>query len=123
MGSLARRCLAFALLALAAGQPCAGLGRERPAPYVLQTHLDDHYVAYEINAYTNQPNRMVTIYSMLHQQIQDAFNEAGVEIMSPHYNALRDGNEITVPAQYRPEGYRTPGFRVESKPDAKVERT
>ena len=59
---------------------------------MLQTSLDDFYVAYEINAYTDQPSRMAMIYSELHQNIQDQFNEAGVEIMSPHYDALRDGN-------------------------------
>ncbi len=95
---------------------------DKPAPYVLQTSLDDHYVAYEINAYTDQPNRMATIYSMLHQEIQDAFNEAGVEIMSPHYQALRDGNEVTVPAEYRPDGYAAPSFRVEDTTASKGDR-
>lgn len=87
--------------------------KDRPAPYVLQTSLDDNYVSYELNAYTDQPNRMATIYSMLHQQIQDTFNEAGVEIMSPRYTALRDGNETTIPIANRPEDYRAPAFRVE----------
>lgn len=87
--------------------------KDRPAPYVLQTSLDDNYVSYELNAYTDQPNRMATIYSMLHQQIQDTFNEAGVEIMSPRYTALRDGNETTIPVANRPEDYRAPAFRVE----------
>jgi hypothetical protein len=34
----------------------------------------------------------------LHQNIQDKFNEAGVEIMSPHCKALRDGNQTTIPS-------------------------
>jgi small-conductance mechanosensitive channel len=68
-----------------------------PEPFVLQTSLDDFYVSYELNAYTCQPNKMASIYSQLHQNIQDEFNVAGVEIMSPHYNALRDGNEVTIP--------------------------
>ncbi|WP_143308737.1 mechanosensitive ion channel family protein [Chitinophaga vietnamensis] len=78
------------------------------APFVLQTSLNDFSVAYEINAYTDQPGRMSGIYSLLHQSIQDHFNEAGVEIMSPHYNAMRDGNASTIPAQYRkPGGFQT----------------
>lgn len=83
-----------------------------PKPFVLQTALNDFYVAYEINAYTDQPNKMAQIYSNLHQNIQDTFNKAGVEIMSSHYSAIRDGNQSTVPASFLPEDYQTPGFRV-----------
>lgn len=83
-------------------------------PFVLQTALNDFYVAYELNAYTSSPNHMATIYSQLHQNIQDCFNEAGVEIMSPHYSALRDGNEIAIPAENRAKDYLPSGFRVEN---------
>ena len=75
--------------------------QHKPQPFVLQTSLDDYYVSYELNAYTQVPERMALIYSELHQNIQDRFNEAGVEIMSPAYNAYRDGNENTIPAQYQ----------------------
>jgi len=88
---------------------------ETPEPFVLQTALNDFYVSYEINAYTKLPNRMAGMYSELHQHIQDCFNEAGIEIMSPHYSSLRDGNETTIPADHRPEGYRAPGFRIAPK--------
>jgi small-conductance mechanosensitive channel len=71
---------------------------ESPAPFVFQTSLDDYYVSYELNAYTKQPSRMAEIYSLLHQNIQDHFNEAGVEIMSPAYSAWRDGNQSTIPS-------------------------
>lgn len=83
-------------------------------PFVLQTALNDFYVAYELNAYTTSPNKMAVIYSELHQHIQDCFNENGVEIMSPHYSAVRDGNETTIPPASRPEGYETPRFRLDS---------
>jgi small-conductance mechanosensitive channel len=83
-----------------------------PAPFVLQTSLDDFYVSYELNAYTDKPNIMAKTYSELHQNIQDKFNEAGVEIMSPHYSAIRDGNQITVPEDYLPETYTPPTFRI-----------
>lgn len=84
-------------------------------PFVLQTSLDDWYVSYQVNAYTNEPNKMAQIYSNLHQNIQDNFNKAGVEIMSPHYQTLRDGNEIAIPPSYRPKDYEVPGFNVNNK--------
>ena len=83
-----------------------------PEPFVLQTGLNDFYVTYEINAYTDQPNLMATIYAELHQNIQDTFNEAGVEIMSPHYTQLRDGNKTAIPDQYLPKTYRPSGLRI-----------
>lgn len=87
--------------------------RELPAPFVLQTALNDFYVSYEINAYTDKPSAMARTYSLLHQNIQDAFNEAGIEIMSPHYSSLRDGNMTTIPESYLDEAYRPPGFRID----------
>ena len=69
-----------------------------PKPFVLQTSLDDYYVSYELNAYTSDPKRMAVIYSELHQNIQDHFNKAEVEIMSPAYTAFREGNQSTVVA-------------------------
>ena len=56
---------------------------------------------------------MAATYSELHQNIQDKFNEAGVEIMSPHYSALRDGNRTAIPDDYLPKGYTPAPFRVE----------
>lgn len=69
---------------------------EEPRPFVLETGLNDWYPVYQINAYTKEPQRMSAIYSALHQNIQDRFNEEGVEIMSPTYIATRDGNASTV---------------------------
>lgn len=66
-------------------------------PFVLQTSLDDFYVAYQLNVYTAVADAVAPIYSELHQHIQDVFAERGIEIMSPHYRAERDGNEITIP--------------------------
>jgi small-conductance mechanosensitive channel len=83
-----------------------------PRPFVLQTSLDDFYVSYELNAYTDQPNKMAVVYSDLHQNIQDFCNEAGIEILSPHYKALRDGNPSTIPSDYQPRDYQAPPFQV-----------
>ena len=64
-----------------------------PKPFVLQTALDDNYVAYELNANTKRADMRPKVYSALHANILDAFHTAGVEITSPHYRAMRDGNE------------------------------
>ncbi|MCB1140540.1 MAG: mechanosensitive ion channel family protein, partial [Leptospiraceae bacterium] len=93
--------------------------KKTPAPFVLQTSLDDYYISYQINCYTDHPDRMARIYSALHQNILDRFNEAGVEIMSPHYYALRDGNQITLPEKNLPANYRTPGFRLSQEENQK----
>jgi small-conductance mechanosensitive channel len=83
-----------------------------PKPFVLQTSLDDFYVSYQINAYTKFATKQAVIYSELHQNIQDACNEAGIEILSPHYRAARDGNTTTIPSEYLPEDYVAPAFRI-----------
>lgn len=67
-----------------------------PRPFVLETGLNDWYPVYQINAYTRHAQKMSMIYSELFQNIQDRFNEEGVEIMSPTYIASRDGNASTV---------------------------
>lgn len=87
---------------------------QEPKPFVFQTSLNDFTVSYQINAYTRQPTLQPEIYTSLHQHIQDKFNEAGIEIMSPHYTSLRDGNHTTIPADYLPPEYITPSFKVKS---------
>jgi small-conductance mechanosensitive channel len=84
-----------------------------PRPFVWQTALNDFYVTYEINAYTASPRDMIDTYAALHSRIQDAFYAAGVEIMSPHYTALRDGNTVAIPESARAPGYEARAFRVE----------
>jgi small-conductance mechanosensitive channel len=87
---------------------------KEPVPFVLQTSLDDFYVSYELNAYTDRPTMMARTYSELHQNIQDKCNEVGIEIMSPHYSAIRDGNQNTIPEDYLPRDYTIPSFRIHS---------
>ena len=84
----------------------------QPAPFVLQRSLDDFYVTYELNAYTDTPREVLNIYSDLHRNVQDKFNEAGVEICSPHFSSLRDGNTIAIPEQYIKPDYKAPAFRM-----------
>ncbi|WP_416867029.1 MAG: mechanosensitive ion channel domain-containing protein [Imperialibacter sp.] len=101
-------------LLIAAALATDGINNDHP-PFVLQTSLDDYYVSYQLNAYTSEPNKMPRTYSDLHQNIQDKFNAGGVEILSPHYRALRDGNMVTTPADYLPKDYQAPAFNVNSK--------
>ena len=59
--------------------------RTDPEPFVLQRKLGDFAVDYELNAYTDDPGRMLRLYSALHRNILDAFNEYGIQIMTPAY--------------------------------------
>ncbi|WP_202797932.1 mechanosensitive ion channel domain-containing protein [Ochrovirga pacifica] len=86
-----------------------------PKPFVLQTSLDDYYVSYELNAYTKVVAKQALIYSELHQNIQDVCNENGIEILSPHYRATRDGNMTTIPSEYLNKDYKAPSFQVSIK--------
>ena len=86
-----------------------------PQPFVLQTSLEDFYVAYQINAYVREANKQASIYSNLHQNIQDICNENGIEILSPHYRAARDGNQSTIPSDYLPKDYVAPSFNVKTQ--------
>ncbi|MFM7393367.1 MAG: mechanosensitive ion channel family protein [Cyanobium sp.] len=83
-----------------------------PSPFVLQTKLGDHAISYQLNAFTSEPNLMVSIYSELHQNIQVKCNEAGIGILSPGYTAVRDGNASTIPSEYLPADYVAPPFRI-----------
>jgi small-conductance mechanosensitive channel len=87
---------------------------DKPSPFVLQTALNDFYISYQVNAYTRSANEMAVIFSDLHQNIQDSFNRAGVEIMSPHYKSVRDGNAIAIPDENKSDGYVAPSFRVKN---------
>ncbi len=86
---------------------------KKPEPFVLQTSLDDFYVTYQINAYTKEPNKQASIYSELHKNIQDVCNEMGIEIMSPHFRAVRDGNTTAIPPEYLDDSFKPSPFRVD----------
>jgi small-conductance mechanosensitive channel len=72
-----------AMLLLAA-ERTPGLLRE-PVPFVLEKSLGDFCVVYEINAYCKDPAEMARLYTRLHQNILDIFNEYGIQIMTPAY--------------------------------------
>jgi small-conductance mechanosensitive channel len=71
-------------LLLEAARETVGI-RADPAPYVLQRALDDFYVQYELVAVVENPVDRPVVASALHGRIQDGFNAAGLQIMSPHF--------------------------------------
>lgn len=85
-----------------------------PPPFVIQTGLSDYYPEYELNGYITDAQAMRRILSDLNGKIQDAFAEGGVEITSPAFTAIRDGNAITIPAPHTPP--HAPAFRVQAVP-------
>ena len=60
-----------------------------PSPQVFQTALSDYYPEYRLVAHAvpSEPRSRALLLSLLHANIQDVFNEYGVQIMSPHYIA------------------------------------
>jgi small-conductance mechanosensitive channel len=89
-------------LLIRAAELTEGVSRS-PKPFVLQINLDDFYISYQINAYIRDAHSILKIKSDLHQNIQDEFNRAGVEIMSPHYRSERDGNPVAIPQEWEIE--------------------
>lgn len=85
-------------LLLQAAEQTDGI-KKYPKPFVRITALDDFYVEYEINGYTERAKTLTTVYSALHQQMLDTLHGAGVEIMSPHIEALRHDLPVQIPAK------------------------
>jgi len=96
-----------AMLLLAA-ERTQGLQKE-PRPFVLQTLMGDFAVNYEINAYCTDADRMVAIKSDLHRNIQDVFNEHGVQIMSPAYESDPQTPKLVPPEDW----YAAPAVKPE----------
>jgi small-conductance mechanosensitive channel len=78
-----------------------------PKPFVLQTGLDDFYASYELNAYTKEIERVMLIYSLLYQNIQDEFREAGIDLCTPAY-------EVSMPAVQKQK--KSPEASTETSP-------
>src|SRR5207249_8684640 len=68
-----------------------------PAPFVLHRKLGDFAVDYEINAYCPNAHDMMPLYTALHRNILDLFNEYGVQIMTPAYEG--DPKQLKVVAK------------------------
>jgi len=82
-----------------------------PPPFVLIKGLEDSYITYELNGWTKNP-QLAERRSELYQSMYNKCNEAGIEILSPSYYSLRDGNHSTIPADYLPKDYISPSYKV-----------
>ena len=82
-------------LLLAAASKTPGV-RQDPAPRVWQQALSNFFVEYELVVHVDHPQERVPILSELHMHIQDAFNEAAVQIMVPAFESQPD-NKVFVP--------------------------
>jgi small-conductance mechanosensitive channel len=71
---------------LRAAEKTAGL-KKPPEPFVWQRALSDFYVEYELNVALADPEQRLPVLSELCANIQDEFNEHGVQILSPHFMA------------------------------------
>jgi small-conductance mechanosensitive channel len=71
-----------------------------PQPFVLQTSLSDFAVDYQLNANCSDVSNLLQIYSDLHANIQDIFNEYGVQIMSPAYVADPESAKVVPPEHW-----------------------
>jgi small-conductance mechanosensitive channel len=87
------------MLLRAAADRTTGLAKT-PAPFVLQRALSDFYVEYQLNAALERVEARALVLSALHANIQDAFNEAGVQIMSPHYEGDPNAPKLVPPSQW-----------------------
>jgi small-conductance mechanosensitive channel len=100
-----------AMLLLAAERtPGLAPGRQH---FVLQKALGDFAVTYELNAYTDDPIRMPFLYSELHRQILDVFNEYGIQIMTPAYEGDPERPKV-VP---REQWWSAPASSAPAKPE------
>jgi len=87
-----------AMLLAAAGRT-EGLERD-PGPFVLLKRLGDFAVVYELNAYCRDVSAMIRLYSGLHRNILDVFNEYGVQIMTPAYEGDPPEPKVVPPASW-----------------------
>ncbi|MDR2860387.1 MAG: mechanosensitive ion channel family protein [Elusimicrobiota bacterium] len=55
-----------------------------PAPFVLQSALDDFYARYQINVYTDNADMMQKIYTHLYENVQDILIRENIELSLPH---------------------------------------
>jgi small-conductance mechanosensitive channel len=95
-------------LLLEAARRTPGL-KSHPEPFVLHKKLGDFAVDYEINVYTDDPSRILTLYTALHRNILDVFNEYGVQIMTPAYEGDPEQPKVVPREQWFTEPAVSPG--------------
>jgi small-conductance mechanosensitive channel len=72
----------------------------KPKPFVRQKVLGDFAVSYELNGYCDQPRAIGRLYSRLHQNILDLFNEYGIQIMTPAYESDPNNPKVVPPDRW-----------------------
>ena len=87
---------------------------EDPPPFVLQQALTDYAVSYELNVYCSDPRQMNPLYTALHRNIQDVFNEHGVQIMTPSYVADPPDAKVVPKGQWYAAPAKPPGAKRDS---------
>ncbi len=81
---------------LQAAERTEGLLRQ-PPPFILKSNLGEFCVQYELNVYADDPASMPRLYSQLHENVLDVFNEQGVQIMTPAYQSDPRNPKIAPP--------------------------
>lgn len=105
---------------LEAAARTSGVLRE-PSPYVLKKEFKEAAVTYEINVYCDAPQRMGLIYTDLHGNILDMFNEYGVQIMVPGYEGDPDQPKIVPRDQWYAAPARLPRADIIMNSDAPIQ--
>lgn len=109
------RAVLLTVLMLEAASRTEHILRE-PSPQVWQTKLGDYAVTYELRAWTDRPEDMFDVHSALRRNVLDAFNHAGVEIMTPSILGHRDASRLAVPQEAFPERPAARGIAVKVEP-------
>ena len=73
-----------------------------PEPFVWPKSLGDFAVVYELHAYTDRADKMGGTFAALRRNTLDVLHRAGVEIMTPEVQALRDASLAAVPTENSP---------------------
>jgi small-conductance mechanosensitive channel len=103
-------------LLLAAADRTPGIRRE-PRPLVIQAALEDWYVKYVLMVCLEQQERKALLLHQLHANIQDLFNEYGVQIMSPNYEADPSGPKIVA----KKDWYAAPAAQPADQPAGRLQ--
>jgi len=85
-----------------------------PRPFILHKSLGDFAVNYELNVYCDDASAMMSLYTALHRNILDVFNEYDVQIMTPAYESDPEQPKVVPRAQWYASPARSEVNRMES---------
>jgi len=104
-------------LLLMAARDTPGLLGE-PKPFVWREALEDFYVKYTLLVAPENPNQRAALLDRLHARILDAFNQYGVQIMSPHYMVDPHDQKVVSPSRWHQAPARAGADAVAAAPPA-----